>query len=772
MASSPAEEIAPPSRVQGSIARSSTLVAAGSALIGAGLILLGRGDSALLAGLLLVAGLPLAAAGGVRLWRLGTALAALMATLRSIDDAVLLPLDPHVSTSSPLAPLAAVLAEIGGGLRRFVFGLQDQADQVRDAALHIGRAADEHNLAATTQAAAVAQVAAAMAELDQIIAQVTANTHAVERAANRVLAVSTTSREVVDAAAGSVDTTRQRVDETLTAIEALRSRAGQIGVISDLILEVADQTHLLSLNAAIEAAGAGPAGQRFSVVAGEVRMLALRTREQGRQVTDLVQEIELAMHATVDAATAGIAQTVRTAELTRTLTSTAEQLTTTARETQELAATIAGAMLQQRTTATEVTHALASIAEAAGGMREQTSAIAAQAGDLTEVARQLRGAALRFGVNPARAHPLRLLITGRETVSSRALAWRGLVDTWNKDNPAQTIGVEFLPPSADYLAELRRQFMAGTAADLVQVINGTEFGRQGYLAPLDDLLSPAVRADFYPTMLNAGLVEGRLYSLPTEALPLIILYNKELFAELGVAPPGTWDALIAAGRRCRTERRWGLVLETAPGDYRAKQWLPFIWQGGGEIPAVPEALRLDTPPMQAAFQLWRDLLVTHRLAPHHRPPYPFYDIANLAEGHCAMQLIGSWGLTMLHEKYPNFPLGLLDLPLPPGGRPATELFGYGLAVNAHSAQREGAAAFVRWALAAADAAGVARVRSLMVEGLPVRQSVVPLVEQEGPVDPAWRHLLDHVYPVARPAPEWDDVVSARLDGALDASAHG
>ncbi|HUS15840.1 MAG TPA: extracellular solute-binding protein [Chloroflexia bacterium] len=748
--------------VRTTLMRQGLILSTGSLFIGTALPLLWMGERQALAVALLILGALLAYTSGRRIWQIWSAFDTVISRL---EDATLVPIDTHGSTAEQLSSLATTLSGVGQNVRHLVMQLQAQADQVRDIALHIGREAEGHNGNAVSQAGAISEVAAAMGELERIIGHVTATAHEVALAATRVLAASQSSRQVVDTAVDSLMATQARVSETLGAIEALRARAEQIGAISDLISQIADHTHILALNAAIEAAGAGQAGQRFGVVAGEVRTLALNTREQGRQVGVLVHELEQAMMATLVAAQSSLDQTARTTELTQTLTSTTGDLAATAQQTQELAGTIDGAMAQQRASAAEVTRALTHIADSAHGMRTQTGVMATQATELIGLARQLRGSALRFGVTEAHGGLLRMVIVGRETVSSRGRAWQALVDGWNREHPEASVAIEFLPPTGDFVAELAQQFATGHAPDILQVINGTEFARQGYLLPLDGLLTPSVKADFYAPGLECSRYGNHLYSLPTEAQPMVILYNRRLFAELGVEAPRTWDELISIGKRCQTAKRAALIMETAPSEYRAKQWLPFTWQGGGDVTDAAGQVRLDTPAFQAALRFWHDLVVTHRLVPMKRP-HPFYDIANLAEGHCAMQLIGSWGLTQLHEQHPGFDFGIMDLPIPAGGRPANIVLRYGLAVSAQSTHKEEASAFVRWVLADESPAGVARARSLMVEGVPIRRSIVPLVEQEGPVDASWRFMLDTIYPHAKNGPEWSEPAARLIDDAM------
>jgi multiple sugar transport system substrate-binding protein len=754
-----------PPAIQGTLLRHGAALALGCILIGAGAVLAFGTAGGLLGGALLLIGGGIALNSGVRLWASGQALDRLMATMTRAPNATLLQRDPALPADSPLTPLADRLAQLGSSVRQLVMQLQMESDQVRNIALRIGEAATRHNQSAGNQAAAIDQVAAAVQELESLIAHVTQTGHEVAMAADAVLGASTSSHTVVEEAVTSLQATRQRVDETLAALDALRERASRIGAISDVIAQIAEHTHVLALNAAIEAAGAGAAGRRFSVVAGEIRTLASQAREEGQRVQHLVQELDQAMSATMVAAQAGLRQTEKTTTLTTSLAATTTQLTTTARQTQQLAGTIDQAMTHQRRSAGEVVQALTTISEAAQGMRAEATATTGEVADLIEVAQHLHGSALRFGLVSAPSPTLRLLIAGRETVSERGLAWRALVDDWNAEHPTTAIAIEFIPPSDDYEPDLVQAFAAGTAPDIIQVVNGPALAAAGHLAPLDALLSPAVQEDFYTPSLEVARYLGRLYSLPTEAQPLILLYNQRLFAELGITVPHTWEEWIEVGQRCRTADRWGLIMETTPGELRIKQWLPFVWQGGGELVNALGQVQDQTPPVRAALRLWHDLLVTHRLTPR-KPPHPFYNIANLAEGHCAMQYIGAWGLNMLRESYPGFAAGIMDLPLPPGGQPATLLLRWGLAVNAHSPQREAALGFVQWALAAEGRAGATRARSLMVEGLPVRRSVVPLFEAEGHNDPAWRFMLEQIYPHARPAAEWTRAAAQAGDHLL------
>ncbi|WP_421957994.1 methyl-accepting chemotaxis protein [Pseudomonas ovata] len=174
------------------------------------------------------------------------------------------------------------------GLRRLIGEMRDGIVQVSSAAEELSAVTEETSVGVNAQKVETDQIATAMQ-------QMTATTHEVSR--NAGLAAKTAvdashqalqGDEVVGKAVKQIELLAGEMESTKEAMVTLRSNAESIGGVLDVINAVAEQTNLLALNAAIEAARAGEAGRGFAVVADEVRSLAIRTRTSTDEITQLI----------------------------------------------------------------------------------------------------------------------------------------------------------------------------------------------------------------------------------------------------------------------------------------------------------------------------------------------------------------------------------------------------------------------------------------------------------------------------------------------------
>ncbi|MES9993434.1 MAG: methyl-accepting chemotaxis protein [Candidatus Thiodiazotropha sp.] len=143
------------------------------------------------------------------------------------------------------------------------------------------------------------QVATAMTEMSATVHEVAQNTTQTAEAARQADQQANNGREVVNGVTGSIDTLATEVGRAVETVQRVEQDSERIGSVLDVIRGIADQTNLLALNAAIEAARAGEQGRGFAVVADEVRTLAKRTQDSTQEIQEMIESLQSGVHETV-----------------------------------------------------------------------------------------------------------------------------------------------------------------------------------------------------------------------------------------------------------------------------------------------------------------------------------------------------------------------------------------------------------------------------------------------------------------------------------------
>ncbi len=193
-------------------------------------------------------------------------------------------------------------------LRAMIASILDNASQVAHAADALMAASDDVAERASRQSDAAASMAASVEEMAVSIDQVKENAaeaHAISQTAG---SISEEGAAVIHSAASEMRKISEAVQASSTIVEELGKQSDQITSIVNTIREIADQTNLLALNAAIEAARAGEQGRGFAVVADEVRKLAERTSLSTTEIGGMVSKIQTGTHSAVDSMESGVAQ--------------------------------------------------------------------------------------------------------------------------------------------------------------------------------------------------------------------------------------------------------------------------------------------------------------------------------------------------------------------------------------------------------------------------------------------------------------------------------
>ncbi len=281
-------------------------------------------------------------------------------------------------------------------LRSLVSTINETAVQVAAAAQETQATAMHLAEAAEHQAQQITSASAQINEIASSIDEVSKNSAESADVAQRSVQIAAKGAEVVRQTIQGMDNIRDQIQETSKRIKRLGESSQEIGSIVELINDIAEQTNILALNAAIQAASAGEAGRGFAVVADEVQRLAERASNATKRIETLVQTIQSDTNEAVSSMEQTTAEVVAGARLAEDAGLALGEIEKVSNDLADLIQNISQAARQQSTAATNITATMSVIQEITSQTSHGANQTAESIGNLAQLAADLRRSVADF----------------------------------------------------------------------------------------------------------------------------------------------------------------------------------------------------------------------------------------------------------------------------------------------------------------------------------------------------------------------------------------
>ncbi|MBK5529254.1 methyl-accepting chemotaxis protein [Pseudomonas sp. TH06] len=294
------------------------------------------------------------------------------------------------------ARLLAALAAMQTNLRKTIEQIAGSATQLGAAAEELSAVTEEASRGLQQQNNEIEQAATAVNEMTAAVEEVARNAVSTSEASNQSTHAAREGRDQVVKTVDAIQTMTHDVQNTAQMIEGLAAQGRDIGKVLDVIRAIAEQTNLLALNAAIEAARAGEAGRGFAVVADEVRALAHRTAQSTQEIEKMVAGIQNGTGEAVSSMQQSNQRTQSTLEMARAAGVALEQITQSIHQINERNLVIASASEEQAQVSREVDRNLVNIRDLATQSAAGANQTSAATHELSRLAVDLNAMVARF----------------------------------------------------------------------------------------------------------------------------------------------------------------------------------------------------------------------------------------------------------------------------------------------------------------------------------------------------------------------------------------
>jgi CHASE3 domain sensor protein len=313
---------------------------------------------------------------------------------RHLEEAKQVATEAADAATAAIVIMAVLTALLAAGIAFFLGRSLNR--QIGTAVSQVQSSAAELQAAANQQAAGIKEQAASMAEITTTISELLATARQIAESAQRVSQIAEQTASSAENGDGTVGTAhdsisgiRRQVDAIVNHMLTLGKKSQEIGSVLDIVSELAEQTNILSINATIEAAGAGEAGKRFAIVADEIRKLADRVADSAKEIRVLIDDVRSSVNTTVMATETGSKAVDAGSQQFGDVAAAFKQIARLVATTTEAAREIELSTKQQSTAVEQVNLAVTNVAQATKESEASTGQTLQTASQLASLSKEL-----------------------------------------------------------------------------------------------------------------------------------------------------------------------------------------------------------------------------------------------------------------------------------------------------------------------------------------------------------------------------------------------
>lgn len=310
-----------------------------------------------------------------------------------------LTVDPQTGGSNEIGQLMSAVKRLAEKQKKVIGDLKSTSDNVTAASQQLSTSSEQMSRGVTEQSGRASQIATAANQMSQTVVDIAKNSSCMASSATETAKIASDGEEIVRKSVEEVKAIADTVNDSAKLIASLGERSRQIGNIINVIKDIADQTNLLALNAAIEAARAGEQGRGFAVVADEVRKLAERTAKATSEIGEMIGAIQLEIDMAVRSMENGTARVDTGVDFSLQAGDALGRIVASVKELQSMVQQIAAATEEMSTASEQINGDIEMIANISQEASSNSGQVIQASSDLARFAVNLQGVTASFKVS-------------------------------------------------------------------------------------------------------------------------------------------------------------------------------------------------------------------------------------------------------------------------------------------------------------------------------------------------------------------------------------